>query len=163
MRLTEQGEALLGTLHRPRPRASAPWSNSRTPLSSRRPATPAATCRRTPESYRKALTRSRGRRQGCVPRPARAPRFSGLLSHSVTPIEEISHLNIGSRPARRTGERSLGSLRAIPWVFSWTQTRANLPGWYGLGTGLKRGRPGAFTRDVQRRGPFSAPCWTLPR
>ena len=54
----------------------------------------------------------------------------------VTPIEEISRLDIGSRPARRKGEKSLQNLRAIPWVFSWTQCRANLPGWFGLGTGL---------------------------
>ena len=56
--------------------------------------------------------------------------------HLITPIEEISRLEIGSRPARRKGEKSLGNLRAIPWVFSWTQCRANLPGWFGLGSGL---------------------------
>ena len=56
--------------------------------------------------------------------------------HAVTPIEEISRLQVGSRPARRKGDRSLANLRAIPWVFAWTQTRANLPGWYGLGRGL---------------------------
>lgn len=56
--------------------------------------------------------------------------------HTVTPIEEISRLHIGSRPTRRKGTRSLDSLRAIPWVFSWTQCRANLPGWYGVGTGF---------------------------
>ncbi len=57
--------------------------------------------------------------------------------HTVTPIEEISRLQVGSRPARRKGERSLSNLRAIPWVFSWTQSRAILPGWFGLGTGLQ--------------------------
>ncbi len=56
--------------------------------------------------------------------------------HQVTPIEEISQLQISSRPARRGGKRDLGSLRAIPWVFSWTQTRVLLPSWYGLGTAL---------------------------
>ena len=56
--------------------------------------------------------------------------------HSVTPIDEISGLDIGSRPARRRGQPSLGNLRAIPWVFSWTQCRTNLPGWFGLGSGL---------------------------
>lgn len=57
--------------------------------------------------------------------------------HEVTPIDEISKLQISSRPARRkTGKRDLGSLRAIPWVFSWTQTRFLLPAWYGVGTAL---------------------------
>jgi phosphoenolpyruvate carboxylase len=58
--------------------------------------------------------------------------------HSCTPIEEISQLQISSRPARRpSGKKDLGSLRAIPWVFSWTQTRILLPSWYGLGTALQ--------------------------
>jgi phosphoenolpyruvate carboxylase len=56
--------------------------------------------------------------------------------HQVTPIDEISQLQISSRPARRGGKRDLGSLRAIPWVFSWTQSRFLLPAWYGVGTAL---------------------------
>lgn len=57
---------------------------------------------------------------------------------SVTPIEEISKLQISSRPARRSkGKKDLSSLRAIPWVFSWTQSRFLLPAWFGVGTGLK--------------------------
>ncbi|MFN7661611.1 MAG: phosphoenolpyruvate carboxylase, partial [Dolichospermum sp.] len=59
--------------------------------------------------------------------------------HQVTPIEEISQLQISSRPARRpSGKKDLSSLRAIPWVFSWTQTRFLLPSWYGLGTALQK-------------------------
>ncbi len=57
--------------------------------------------------------------------------------HQVTPIEEISQLQISSRPARRGGKKDLGSLRAIPWVFSWTQSRFLLPSWYGVGTALQ--------------------------
>jgi phosphoenolpyruvate carboxylase len=53
-----------------------------------------------------------------------------------TPLAVISELNIGSRPARRKATSSVGDLRAIPWVFSWTQARVNLPGWFGLGTAL---------------------------
>lgn len=53
----------------------------------------------------------------------------------ATPITVIEDLNLGSRPASRTGERSVEDLRAIPWVFSWTQSRCILPGWYGLGFG----------------------------
>ena len=56
----------------------------------------------------------------------------------VTPIEEISKLQISSRPARRrSGSRDLSSLRAIPWVFGWTQSRFLLPSWYGVGTALE--------------------------
>jgi phosphoenolpyruvate carboxylase len=57
--------------------------------------------------------------------------------HQVTPIEEISQLQISSRPARRGGKKDLASLRAIPWVFSWTQTRFLLPSWYGVGTAIQ--------------------------
>lgn len=63
------------------------------------------------------------------------PEWFGLVS----PLEEIGSLRLGSRPARRGlgAPRSLDDLRAIPWVFSWAQTRVNLPGWYGLGSGLE--------------------------
>ncbi len=58
--------------------------------------------------------------------------------HEVTPIEEISQLQISSRPARRGGaKKELSGLRAIPWVFSWTQSRFLLPAWYGVGTALQ--------------------------
>ncbi len=57
--------------------------------------------------------------------------------HQVTPVQEISQLQISSRPARRKGKRNLDGLRAIPWVFSWTQTRFLLPSWYGVGTALR--------------------------
>lgn len=57
--------------------------------------------------------------------------------HQVTPIEEISQLQISSRPSRRGGKRDFSSLRAIPWVFSWTQSRFLLPSWYGVGTALR--------------------------
>ncbi|MFM7267055.1 MAG: phosphoenolpyruvate carboxylase, partial [Cyanobium sp.] len=56
----------------------------------------------------------------------------------VTPIEEISKLQISSRPARRkSGAKDLSALRAIPWVFGWTQSRFLLPSWYGVGTALQ--------------------------
>ncbi|MEZ2227109.1 MAG: phosphoenolpyruvate carboxylase [Microcoleus sp.] len=57
--------------------------------------------------------------------------------HHVTPIQEISQLQISSRPARRGGKKDIGGLRAIPWVFSWTQSRFLLPSWYGVGTALQ--------------------------
>jgi phosphoenolpyruvate carboxylase len=55
---------------------------------------------------------------------------------SASPLEEISLLNIGSRPARRFGAKSLADLRAIPWVFAWAQNRHSITGWYGVGSGL---------------------------
>ncbi len=54
----------------------------------------------------------------------------------ATPIDVIEHSRIGSRPARRTGRPSIADLRAIPWVFSWSQSRFLLSGWFGLGTAL---------------------------
>jgi phosphoenolpyruvate carboxylase len=54
----------------------------------------------------------------------------------ATVIGEIANLNIGSRPASRTGSRRIEDLRAIPWVFSWSQCRLMLPGWYGFGTAV---------------------------
>ncbi len=57
---------------------------------------------------------------------------------SATPIDALEHARIGSRPSRRTGQASLDDLRAIPWVFSWTQSRFYLPGWFGAGSALER-------------------------
>jgi phosphoenolpyruvate carboxylase len=59
---------------------------------------------------------------------------------AVTPVQEISRLRLGSRPAKRSGAAGINDLRAIPWVFSWTQARIVLPAWLGLGTALRRAR-----------------------
>src|SRR6516165_12788687 len=64
---------------------------------------------------------------------------------SATPIDALELSSIGSRPSRRTGQRSLADLRAIPWVFSWTQSRYYLPGWFGIGTALQ-----AMSRDKSK-------------
>ena len=55
---------------------------------------------------------------------------------AVSPIQELGRLRIASRPARRARGHRLDDLRAIPWVFAWSQMRLNLPGWYGIGSGL---------------------------
>ncbi len=56
----------------------------------------------------------------------------------ATPLDVIQRMRIGSRPASRRSQSSIDDLRAIPWVFAWTQARFTLPGWYGLGTGLAK-------------------------
>jgi phosphoenolpyruvate carboxylase len=71
---------------------------------------------------------------------------------AASPLEELSMLNLGSRPARRFGARSLSDLRAIPWVFAWSQNRHFVPGWYGVGSGILtflevRGQRGATMLD----------------
>ncbi len=73
--------------------------------------------------------------------------------HATTLVDEISNLRIGSRPAHRRPGRSLESLRAIPWVFAWTQTRLMTPAWLGLGEGLERVDPPAL-RAMYRDWPF---------
>jgi len=58
----------------------------------------------------------------------------------ATPIDAIECSHIGSRPARRTGQRTIDDLRSIPWVFSWSQARFNVPGWYGVGSAFEQVR-----------------------
>jgi phosphoenolpyruvate carboxylase len=76
--------------------------------------------------------------------------------HEATPIDLVTDLRIGSRPARRKGGDRIEDLRAIPWVFSWTQSRHGLPGWYGLGSALAPlvEREAARLAEMYREWPF---------
>jgi phosphoenolpyruvate carboxylase len=80
----------------------------------------------------------------------RTPTFLRFF-RQVTPFAELSGLNIASRPVSRSGAapQQLGDLRAIPWSFSWAQVRANLPGWYGLGTALAEAITGGDLPTLQ--------------
>jgi len=73
---------------------------------------------------------------------------------AVTPLDEITHLSIGSRPASRDSrDLQVSHIRAIPWVFSWMQSRFNLPSWYGLGTALSQ-QPLALLQEMYTAWPF---------
>ena len=71
----------------------------------------------------------------------------------ITPIDELSELNLGSRPSSRGGGKAIDDLRAIPWVFAWTQNRLLLPSWYGAGTALADGDL-ELQREMRERWPF---------
>ncbi len=135
-KLTEQGEVIFARYGDP---VIAPGTSSRSP---RRPCwRPRRRSRRATRARRRAVRRRSPRRS--TRRPARGstsssrPTGSRSGSPQVTPLEEVGLLPIGSRPATRgLSVKSLDDLRAIPWVFSWSQARINLAGWYGLGTAL---------------------------
>ncbi|MGI8728689.1 MAG: phosphoenolpyruvate carboxylase [Solirubrobacteraceae bacterium] len=77
------------------------------------------------------------------------PDFAAYF-HAATPVREIQRLQLGSRPAKRRESARIEDYRAIPWVFSWTQTRAVLPAWYGLGTALQLAREQHGAEILQR-------------
>ena len=80
------------------------------------------------------------------------PKFNEYF-RAATPLSEIADLNIGSRPASRKASGRIEDLRAIPWVFSWAQSRVLLPGWYGFGTAVdmwRRDDPKKRTAELRR-------------
>jgi phosphoenolpyruvate carboxylase len=84
------------------------------------------------------------------------PQFNAYF-RAATPIDVIERMPIGSRPSSRAGEQGIARLRAIPWVFAWSQCRCTLPGWYGLGSGLEAGIAALGLdgmREMAREWPF---------
>ena len=107
---------------------------------------------------------SRGGRAELPAQPSAAtPRFLDYFK-SATPLEELGGLNIGSRPARRKALAGIASLRAIPWVFAWTQTRLMLPSWLGFDRALQVARDQGQVPELQRmyqEWPFFRSCLSL--
>jgi phosphoenolpyruvate carboxylase len=86
------------------------------------------------------------------------PDFAGFF-HAATPVREVSRLQLGSRPAKRRASMRIEDFRAIPWVFSWTQSRSVLPAWFGLGTALQTAREEHGVeplREMERDWPYFA-------
>ncbi|HEY3310000.1 MAG TPA: phosphoenolpyruvate carboxylase [Anaerolineales bacterium] len=81
------------------------------------------------------------------------PRFIDFWQ-ATTPLDEITRLHIGSRPVSRSGNTAVTNIRAIPWVFSWMQSRYNLPGWFGLGSGLNAIEDKSLLREMYSRWSF---------
>lgn len=99
-------------------------------------------------------------------------KYPTLIEHSgfivfythATPIDVLEQSKIGSRPARRTGTSSLSDLRAIPWVFSWSQSRFNITGWYSVGSALqslKQKNPQHWTKLQERATSWPLLYYTL--
>lgn len=105
-----------------------------------------------PQSYRAAMDTAAAASEATYRELVEAEGFIPFFEQ-VTPINELARLNLGSRPTRRSSDHSLSTLRAIPWVFAWTQNRANVPGWYGLGSALEA--IGAeLAAEMYQRWPF---------
>ncbi|WP_430504204.1 phosphoenolpyruvate carboxylase [Haloparvum sp. PAK95] len=136
VKFTEQGEAIAEKYANPRIAERNLEQMLNAQIRARYRAITADEADATPEAWDEAMTTAAD---------AARDEYRDLLEtdgfvayfEEATPIRVIEDLNLGSRPASRSGDRSVEDLRAIPWVFSWTQARCILPGWYGLGTGLQ--------------------------
>jgi phosphoenolpyruvate carboxylase len=107
-----------------------------------------------PEKWRSALDQMSAAGRGAYRKLVyETPGFIQFWNEA-TPLDEIKRLHIGSRPAARADDPEVTKIRAIPWVFSWMQSRFNLPSWYSLGTGLNAISDLALLREMYVGWPF---------
>lgn len=152
LRLTEQGEVLAERYDDPaiahRHLEQVLWAA----LVAAKTPPPAPTT-----EYRDRMERMAAASLAAYRRLVKHPAFVRFF-RLATPIGEIENLPIGSRPAKRKQSDAVEDLRAIPWVFAWTQCRSLLPAWFGLGTGLEAalGEPGGdrLLREMYADWPF---------
>ncbi len=152
-KLTEQGEAIparygnTAIAHRHIEQVAAATLLASTPAVEERAAKAA-------EQFADVATVLDDAARAAYHRLVRADGFAEWFGR-VTPLEELGQLPIGSRPARRgVAVSSLDDLRAIPWVFAWSQARINAPGWYGLGSALEAVGDLAVLQDANREWPL---------
>jgi phosphoenolpyruvate carboxylase len=134
LRLTEQGE-VIHTKYGVRSTAMRTLETSLAPVL-QATGVPRPYDEREPEWQRVMDEIARASRERYQSLVYRDERFFDYF-RSATPIDVIERMAIGSRPTSRKAGQSIENLRAIPWVFAWTQTRQVLPGWFGLGSGLQ--------------------------
>jgi phosphoenolpyruvate carboxylase len=148
IRITEQGETISARYGHPELAERSLEQTLSAVLLASNVARPAA-----PEDWRadvdRLATRSRETYRALV---YDDPDFARFF-FQMTPVEALADLNIGSRPPSRGGDGSIESLRAIPWVFAWTQNRVLLPSWYGAGSALAEGDFARY-RAMHARWPF---------
>jgi phosphoenolpyruvate carboxylase len=134
IRITEQGETISARYGHPELAERSLEQTLSAVLLASNVARPAA-----PEDWREDVDRlARTSRETYRALVYDDPDFARFF-FQMTPVEALADLNIGSRPPSRGGDGSIESLRAIPWVFAWTQNRILLPSWYGAGTALAAG------------------------
>ena len=152
MKMTEQGEVLSAKFSLPEiAHRELELAGSAVLVSARSPASGPDAERL--EQYGEVMT-AMARRSGQVYRDL-VYGDPGLESffHAATPVDEISRLQLGSRPAKRKPSRDIADFRAIPWVFSWTQARIVLPAWFGLGSALAE-HDLDLLQEMEREWPF---------
>ncbi|MFB6146213.1 MAG: phosphoenolpyruvate carboxylase [Halobacteriaceae archaeon] len=156
VKFTEQGEAIAEKYANPRiaERELEEMLNAQLRARKRAIERPAADL---PAAWRDAMTTTRAAAREAYRDLLDAEGFVSYYEQA-TPISVIEDLNLGSRPASRSGARTVEDLRAIPWVFSWTQSRCIITGWYGLGTAvaayLDDGGDLATLREMYAEWPF---------